>query len=65
MARIRQGILMLEGRDKELAAQLKQQMEDIKRLDFQSAAAFGIATVPLRPFPGSRWSVPAPWRIRM
>lgn len=41
MARIRQGILMLEGRDKELAAQLKQQMEEAsERLDFESAAAF-------------------------
>ncbi len=41
MARIHQGVLMLEGRDKELAAQLKAQMEDAaERLDFESAAAY-------------------------
>lgn len=40
LARIHQGVLMLEGRDKELAAQLKEQMEAAaERLDFESAAA--------------------------
>lgn len=40
LARIHQGVLMLEGRDKELAVQLKEQMEAAaERLDFESAAA--------------------------
>ena len=39
VSRVRQGILMLEGRDQELAQQLKQSMEDAaERLDFESAA---------------------------
>lgn len=39
--RIRQGILMLEGRDKELAEELKRQMEEAsERLDFEAAAEF-------------------------
>ena len=41
MARIQQGVLMLEGRDKELAADLKEKMEDAaERLDFEAAAAY-------------------------
>ena len=39
--RIEQGVLMLEGRDKELAEQLKAQMEDAaERLDFEAAADY-------------------------
>lgn len=40
-SRIQQGILMLEGRDKELAAELKRKMEEAaERLDFEAAADF-------------------------
>ena len=40
-SRIRQGVLMLEGRDKELAADLKQKMEEAaEQLDFEAAASF-------------------------
>lgn len=39
--RIRQGILMLEGRDQELAQQLKELMEEASaRLDFEAAAEY-------------------------
>jgi excinuclease ABC subunit C len=41
LSRIKQGILMLEGRDQELAQQLKTQMEEAaERLDFEAAADF-------------------------
>ena len=39
--RVTQGVLLLEGRDKELAAELKEKMEDAaERLDFEAAAAY-------------------------
>ncbi len=39
LSRIRQAVLMLEGRDKELSAQLLREMEDAaERLDFETAA---------------------------
>ncbi|MDD6023045.1 MAG: excinuclease ABC subunit UvrC [Oscillospiraceae bacterium] len=39
--RIRQGILMLEGRDQELARQMKEKMEEAsENLDFEAAAAY-------------------------
>lgn len=40
-SRVEQGILMLEGRDRELAAELKALMEDAaERLDFEAAAGY-------------------------
>ena len=39
--RIEQGVLLLEGRNRELAAELKNQMEDAaERLDFEAAASY-------------------------